>query len=80
MLPSPRRPQAPPLRLGPHFRLVFGHSGLGFPAAAGFAAADPRAHLREEKESKPGEPTRARSSFLCAAREGSRGQAAQGAL
>lgn len=76
----PGRPPAPPLRLGPHFRLVSGHSGLGFPAAAGFAAVDLRAHLREKKESKPGRPTRARSSSLCAAREGSWGQATQGAL
>lgn len=73
----PRQQPAPPLRLGPHFRLVSGLSGLGFPAAAGFAAVDLRAHLREKKESKPGGPTRARSSSLCAAREGSWGQAAR---
>lgn len=31
----PRQQPAPPLRLGRHFRLLSGHSGLGFPAAAG---------------------------------------------
>lgn len=66
----PRQPPAPPLRQGRHFRLLSGHSDLGFLAAAGSTALDLRAYLREKKESKPGEPRRARSSSLCAVRRG----------